>query len=70
MRRTLVLKREALTELTTAELGAVAGGALTPHCPTQEYGCRVPTDHCASIDYTCLLSRHMEPCLSNPCDAG
>lgn len=29
MKRTLSLKREALTELTTAELGAVVGGIPT-----------------------------------------
>ncbi len=49
MRRTLVLKKETLSELTRDELTAVAGGALTPKCPTREYGCRVPTDHCQSL---------------------
>ena len=49
MRRTLVLKKETLSELTRDELTAVAGAALTPQCPTREYGCRVPTDHCVSL---------------------
>ena len=49
MRRTLALKKETLTDLTPAELGQVAGGALTPRCPTFEPGCRIPTDHCVSL---------------------
>lgn len=35
MKRTLVLERESLTELTAAELSGVAAGAweMTPSCP-------------------------------------
>ena len=65
MRRTLVLKRERLAELTTGELARVAGAqAITPLCPTFD---RCPTDHCVSVDYTCLISQNMDPCLSHPC---
>ena len=63
MRRSLVLKKESLTELGPADLGLVAGGALTPQCPTREYGCRVPTDHCVSL--TDCLSNLMHPCLTD-----
>ena len=62
MRRSLVLKKETLAELSPADLGLVAGGALTPQCPTREYGCRVPTDHCVSL--TDCLSMAMDPCLT------
>ena len=63
MRRRLVLKRETLTELTPRELDAVAGGA-TALCPTPE----CMTDYwCQSLDYTCLVSDQMRPCLTNPC---
>lgn len=63
MRRTLVLKKETLAELTTAELGSVAGGALTPRCPTFEPGCRIPTDHCVSV--TDCVSQAIDPCLTH-----
>lgn len=33
MRPNLVLKSEALTDLTTEELGSVDGAQLTPSCP-------------------------------------
>jgi hypothetical protein len=62
MRRSLVLKKETLVELGPADLGLVAGGALTPQCPTREYGCRVPTDHCVSL-VECI-SLLMDPCLT------
>lgn len=64
MRRTLSLTKETLTELTLHELGAVAGGAITPACPTWD-DCRVPTDHCVSV-LDCL-SRVMDPCLTYTC---
>jgi hypothetical protein len=65
MRRTLVLKRETLTEITPHELAGIAGAqAITPACPTVD---RCPTDHCVSIDYTCLVSQYLDPCLSHPC---
>lgn len=67
MRRKLVLSKETLSELTTAELVGVAGGALTPKCPTFEHGCRVPTDHCVSVDYTCLVSQLMVECFTAGC---
>lgn len=60
MRRTLVLKKETLAELTTVELGAVNGGQATPNCPPP------PTSYCASMRLTCLvgdISAAMEPCL-------
>ena len=54
-RRTLVLKKETLTELTSAELGGVAGGqAATPNCPTNT---------CVTFT-TCAISRLMDPCLT------
>lgn len=62
MRRTLVLKKETLTELAPGELAAVAGGALTPQCPTYQPDCRVPTDHCVSL--TGCVSQAMDPCLT------
>lgn len=63
MRRTLVLKKETLAELTPSELRNVAGGALTPRCPTFDGGCRIPTDHCVSL-LDCL-SQAMDPCLTH-----
>lgn len=47
MKRTLTLKREALTELSTTELSAVAGGAAVKTTPVNE---------CLSISFemTCL----------------
>lgn len=63
MRRTLSLSKETLAELTPRELGTVAGGAITPACPTFGSGCRIPTDHCVSL-LDCL-SRVMDPCLAS-----
>ena len=65
MRRTLVLKKETLTELAAAELAGVAGGQATPTCPTFE--CTELTSYCESANYTCLVSRRMDPCLTYPC---
>ena len=63
MRRSLVLKKETLTELAAADLGLVAGAALTPQCPTRDFGgCRIPTDHCVSL--TECISLAMDPCLT------
>lgn len=65
MRRALSLKKETLAELSPAELGEVAGGALTPRCPTFEY-CRIPTDHCVSL-LDCVsveLSLLIDPCVT------
>jgi hypothetical protein len=62
MKRRLVLKKETLAELSTAELGIVAGAAqaLTPNCPT---------NYCASGRPDCIgtvqeLSAAMNPCPS------
>ncbi len=52
-------------DLTPAEMRGVAGGALTPRCPTFESGCRIQTDHCVSV-LDCL-SRVMDPCVSAGC---
>lgn len=65
MRRTLMLKKETLVDLTPAEMRGVAGGALTPRCPTFEPGCRIRTDHCVSV-LDCL-SHVMDPCVSAGC---
>ena len=43
--RTLTLRRESLTELTTAELGSVVGGAQTYIC-IQDPSTLVPTNQC------------------------
>jgi len=64
MRRTLRLTKETLTELSAHELGEVAGGAITPGCPTWDY-CRIPTDHCVSL-LDCV-SQLMDPCLTYTC---
>ena len=55
MKRTLSLRREALTELSGADLGAVAGGALPsgPTCPLQ----------------TCLCVSRIGECVTYACDA-
>ena len=57
MKRTLALKAEHLTELSTADLAQVAGGALYPTldrpCPTVDYAC--PTlDSCMTGVYPTL----------------
>ena len=64
MRRSLSLAKETLTELTPVELSGVAGGAITPACPTWD-DCRVPTDHCVSV-LDCL-SVLMDPCVTASC---
>lgn len=64
MRRTLVLKKETLTELSPGELGRVAGGNATPRCPTWE--CPIPTDHCATINQRCI-SEVIDPCVTATC---
>lgn len=66
MRRSLTLNKETLAELTPGELGHVAGGQATPACPTFD-DCRIPTDHCASAHYACLVSRLLDPCLTYTC---
>lgn len=64
MRRTLVLKKETLAELAPAELRGIAGAALTPQCPTNDFGgCRVPTDHCVSV--VDCVSRAIDPCVTH-----
>jgi hypothetical protein len=55
MKRSLSLKREALTELTAGELTSVAGGAITVQ------GASCPVLRCASIEcygytYTCCTA--------------
>ena len=57
MRRSLVLKKETLAELTPSELGSVAGGA-TPNCPTNSCNC-YPT-----WDLGCRISDMMRDCLT------
>jgi hypothetical protein len=54
MKRTLSLKREALTELSADDLGAVAGGALPSglSCPIQ----------------TCLCISNIGECVTWSCD--
>ncbi|HEV2891751.1 MAG TPA: class I lanthipeptide [Frankiaceae bacterium] len=37
--RKLSLNKETLAELTDVELGAVAGGAITPNCPNNTLTC-------------------------------
>jgi hypothetical protein len=59
--RKLHLRRETLTELTTADLSGVAGGrpseptppihGLTYYCPMLTDGC--PTNQCATLTYFC-----------------
>ena len=56
MKRTLSLKREALTELSAAELGSVAGGALPSglSCPIQ----------------TCFCVSNIGECVTWSCDVA
>lgn len=59
MRRTLVLKKERLAELSTAELAVVNGGATDP--------CIDPSGPCVyTYRYDCFLSRLMAPCPTEP----
>ena len=60
MRRTLALKKETLTELTTGELGGVAGAQATPACPTVAY--------CVSFSRCVVdaVSDAMRPCPWEP----
>jgi 3-polyprenyl-4-hydroxybenzoate decarboxylase len=57
--RRLVLKKETLAELSTAELRdvAAAGQQLTPNCPTY---------YCASGRLECMVSNYIDPCTSGP----
>ena len=65
MRRTLVLKKESLSELTPAELVAVAAGGTRDGCIDP------PTDVCIpSYDVLCFVSRAMYPCPTEPTFAG
>lgn len=51
MKRTkLSLKREALTELTSTELGALAGGALSDVCVTATYVVCITVGDCITDD--------------------
>ncbi len=59
MRRTLMLSKETLSELTPHELGVVAAGAITPGCPN------LPTQFCVSL-LDCL-SRLFDPCITGTC---
>lgn len=63
MRRTLRLSRETLTELTPQQLGDIAGGAITPACPTYD-DCRVPTDHCVSVLDCVGISQTLAVCVT------
>jgi hypothetical protein len=47
VRRTLVLSRETLTELTPEDLASVAGAAATAGCPTK------PPTACLSLPLAC-----------------
>lgn len=61
MRRTLVLKKDTLTELTPRELTAVAGGAQSNDCIDP------PSGPCfETYGILCLISRAMYPCLTEP----
>lgn len=63
--RTLVLKRELLTELTAAELTSVAGAdAVTPGCTVSPL--------CYTVeDVRCLPSQLVYPCIpTERCTAG
>lgn len=54
MKRTLTLKREALTELTAADLGAIAGAQADPSilsCPVLR--CQVPHSYELYMTCTC-----------------
>lgn len=56
--RKLVLKKEALTELTRQELDGVAGAALTPQCPT---------NYCyPTWNVACRVSDILADCPSRP----
>jgi hypothetical protein len=54
--RRLVLKKETLVELTTAELAAVEGGAYTQACPT---------NYCVPTRSACIISLLIYPCLTD-----
>jgi hypothetical protein len=59
MRRSLVLKKESLAELTTVELAVVNGGATAD--------CVDPSGPCMyTYRYDCLLSRVMAHCPTDP----
>lgn len=58
MRRSLSLNKETLAELTSYELGIVAGGQKnTEDCPHVSDVCMW------TYQVQCLLSRAMDPCL-------
>lgn len=57
MKRTLSLKREPLTALTTVELTGIAGGSIDPRTTQQ-----TPPQHV--VTYTCFES-HI-PCATSP----
>jgi hypothetical protein len=66
--RKLTLKKEALFDLSTEDLRDVAGGAITPACPTGHNSCLSclvnPCDPTRTVTNTVrdLLSRMINPC--------
>ena len=60
MRRTLVLKKESLAELTAHEMRGLAGAAATADCQYVSEVC------IRSYDVLCLISRAMYPCPTDP----
>jgi hypothetical protein len=54
MKRTLSLKREALTELTTSDLAAVAGGALASGATCPAVSCVCASKFCISNIGECV----------------
>jgi hypothetical protein len=54
VKRTLVLRREALDELTTGELAEVAAGARTSDCPDYTYYCITGPAICRETRITCI----------------
>ena len=57
MKRSLALKKETLTDLTTADLEAVAGG--------QEVSADCPSNYCWSGRLACLLSQYLVNCITD-----
>ena len=53
MTRKLVLRRDRLTELSTAELAEVAGGAQTKECPDWTYYCATRPGLCDGTRVIC-----------------
>ncbi len=66
MRRSLVLKKERLAELSTVELTVVNGGASAT-CPILSGDCAGVSGPCmATYRYDCILSNVMANCPTQP----